>query len=658
MRNLLKKADLLVTPYEFNINQRQKSLTVIGTQILLFKVECQQYQLEYLVYFTQLESFIKQFQIKKLSMLVRKIQFQIQHIQIATTQYLHLRFLIKMEIFLKTYQKFNSVQYVEQKRDAQKIGFEKNSTNLLLKKCQTTTVNQFNFDVISISNQQKQNLYCADGDYYIKGQYFDAFFSYLKIQIKVCKNITNINCKPIEEIQSFIKSGLNVDLFVRGSRLQQQFNLSSPLEYYPINIFWKFVIGMSNNEDIFIMPFSMDLKSNSIFYDFLSLKLEELLFQTTTFDKQERRLEPTEFTEGSNLCSFFIRSSPNRQYFFISKSDLFSIFSASLSQATALAVAIMSFLKIFYRSYNQHKTFAVLMNSVFKFDLESVQKKRQSSIHYHDKTKTIFQQQRPTNISQTGQLQQILNFEIAYSFIQYIKYLVYKLFRSIQGDQSVKTEKEIIISQIAKSKIQYDLDLTNILKKLYEIDCLKLFFFDDDQLVLFNTFCSPVFQDQMINQKDLFDILTNQQQQQKLLSNSQQTEKEKDKRLDLTFVASSEIPINVRLAKVARFFKAQLGASNAEGLVRTFQRINENQNQNFILNQKLLSFAKQNSSLFRLVQSQYESIQQQQAMHNVPNEIDSSDKNSIDKDSAWSMEVQSYQIESEKRSAIISQQQV
>lgn len=60
---------------------------------------------------------------------------------------------------------------------------------------------------------------------------------------------------------------------------------------------------------------------------------------------------------------------------------------------------------------------------------------------------------------------------------------------------SVKSEdeKELIISQIAKSKIEFDLDLTNILKKLYEIDCLKLFLFDDDQLMLFNTFCAPVF---------------------------------------------------------------------------------------------------------------------------------------------------------------------
>lgn len=33
---------------------------------------------------------------------------------------------------------------------------------------------------------------------------------------------------------------------------------------------------------------------------------------------------------------------------------------------------------------------------------------------------------------------------------------------------------------MAKKKIESDLDLTNILKKLYEIDCLKLLLFDDD----------------------------------------------------------------------------------------------------------------------------------------------------------------------------------
>lgn len=52
---------------------------------------------------------------------------------------------------------------------------------------------------------------------------------------------------------------------------------------------------------------------------------------------------------------------------------------------------------------------------------------------------------------------------------------------------------------MAKNKIESDLDLTHILKKLYEIDCLKLFLFDDDQLMVFNTFCSPVFQDNMLH---------------------------------------------------------------------------------------------------------------------------------------------------------------
>ncbi|CAD8078855.1 unnamed protein product [Paramecium sonneborni] len=646
MRNLLKRADMLVTPYEFNVNQRQKSLTVIGGVLTIL---------------------VGIFSIFYMIGVIQKALSDQETIYVGTQSTIINQTYINSNntIFAFEVSDYNGnifeniseieqyisidVLYVEQKRDASQIGFERNSSNLLLKKCETTTVEKFNFDVITISNSQKQNLYCADGKYELIGQYFDSYFSYLKIQIKVCKNITNNICKPLDEIQTFIKSGINIDLFLKGSRLRQQFNLSSPIQAYPTNIFWKLVLGISNNEDIFIMPFSMDLKSNSIFYDLMNVKQEEKLFQTTAFQKQERRLEPTDFAEGSSLCSFYIRSSLDNQYYFIAQSDLFTIFSSSLSEATALAVAIMSFLKIFYHSYNQHKTFAVLMNSVFKFDLESVKKKRQSSIYQSEQSGTVFQQKTSTTPVKTGQLQQILNFEISYSFIQYIKYLIYRLFKSIQGKNYFKTEKEIIISQIAKSKIQYDLDLTNILKKLYEIDCLKLFFFDDDQLILFNTFCSPVFQDGMANQKDLFDILTNQQQQQKkILSNSQVSEK--DKRLDLTFVASSEIPINVRLAKVARFFKAQLGASNAEGLVRTFQRINENLNQNSTLNQKLLSFTKQNSSLFRLVQSQYESNQQKQPQNQVPDEIDSQDKqNSGGKDSAWSIEVQSYQLESEKR---------
>ena len=45
------------------------------------------------------------------------------------------------------------------------------------------------------------------------------------------------------------------------------------------------------------------------------------------------------------------------------------------------------------------------------------------------------------------------------------------------------------------------MDLTNIVKKLYEIDFIKLFLFDDDQLLLFNSFSFPVFYQSMIAQK-------------------------------------------------------------------------------------------------------------------------------------------------------------
>lgn len=55
---------------------------------------------------------------------------------------------------------------------------------------------------------------------------------------------------------------------------------------------------------------------------------------------------------------------------------------------------------------------------------------------------------------------------------------------------------------MAKSKIQSDLDLAHIVRKLYEIDFIKLFLFDDDQLKLFNTFCSPIFEKNMINNEN------------------------------------------------------------------------------------------------------------------------------------------------------------
>ncbi|CAK71937.1 unnamed protein product (macronuclear) [Paramecium tetraurelia] len=647
IRNLIKKADLLVDPYEFNISQKEKSLTPIG-----------------FIQFQFLGGFISMLLLIFTSFYIvgvfqRSIQNQ-NTIYAGTESDKNTQFILSNEntIFsielstldgkilnnntnVKDYFTLTA-QYIQQQRVEGKIGFTRNYSSLNQSKCSTDKVQQFNFNSASMTEEQKENLICFDGDFKLQGQFYEPYFAYIKLTISVCNNSTSKTCKTSKEIESFINKGVNVDMFIKGSKIKQSLNSSSPADIFSTNIFWRLTTGIGDNEDIYMQPLQMDLSKIHLnnqekiqfFSDIFNIENSERLYNGSVVQRQERRQEPISINSGVGLCTFYLRASSDTSFYFVIQQDMPSIILSAVSEATALFLAVMQIVKIFYRVYNQHKTFEILMNSVFKFDLKSVQKRKQSYVNQQSQTPGKMQ----SSVKNTKKLlQQILDYTINYSFSQYIFYIIRKYFKSCK--KNIEDEKELVISQIAKSKIEFDLDLTNILKKLYEIDCLKLFLFDDDQLLLFNSFCSPVFQDQMTDQKELFDILTASKQN-KSINQLQLNQAHIDNNQNIIkYAATSTIPINVRLAKLTRFFKAQLGAENAQDLVDNFQKITENKNKNWQLNHQLMQFAMQNKSLFNLVQQNYTTnLQQQnedeqkyledQIRLDVPNELEEGRKNS------------------------------
>ncbi|CAD8078859.1 unnamed protein product [Paramecium sonneborni] len=627
IRNLIKKADLLVDPYEFNISQKEKSLTPIGGFIsILLLVFTSFYIVGVFQRSIQNENTIYAgTQSDKNTEFVLSNENTIFSIELST---LNGKFLSNntnvQDYFTLT------AQYIQQQRVEGKIGFTRNYSSLNQSKCSLEKIEQFNFNSASMTQEQKENLICFNGNFTLQGQFYEPYFAYIKLTVSVCNNSTSKTCKSSKEIEDFINKGVNVDMFIKGSKIKQSLNYSSPADIFSNNVFWRLTTGIGDNEDIYMQPLQMDLKKIQFFSDIFNIEDTKRLYNGSVVQRQERRQEPISISSGVGLCTFYLRASSDTSFYFVIQQDLPSIILSAVSEATALCLAVMQIIKIFYKVYNQHKTFEILMNSVFKFDLKSVQQRKLSQVN---------QSQTPGKIQSSAKnskilLQQIFDYTINYSFYQYVLYILRKYFKSCK---KMEDEKELVISQIAKSKIEFDLDLTNILKKLYEIDCLKLFLFDDDQLMLFNSFCSPVFQDQMTNQKELFDILTASNKQTKSINQLQQqsnnqTNLENNQNI-IQYAATSTIPINIRLAKLTRFFKAQLGAENAQDLVDNFQKITENKNKNSQLNDQLIEFAKQNKSLFNLVQQNYTTILQQQneddqkyfqdqIILDVPNELD------------------------------------
>ncbi|CAD8160788.1 unnamed protein product [Paramecium pentaurelia] len=640
IRKFIKKVDLLVDPYEFNISQKEKSLTPLGFILNNFlggfiSIVLLVFASFYIVGVFQ-KSIQNQNTIYAGTQSDQNQEFALSHdntifsIELSTLDGKILNDNTNVNDYFSL-----TAQYIQQQRIEGKIGFTRNYTALNQSKCSKEKVKQFNFNSASMTEEQKENLICFDGNFTLQGQFYEPYFAYVKLTVSVCNNSTRKTCKTSKEIENFINKGVNVDMFIKGSKIKQSLNSSSPADLFSTNIFWRLTTGIGDNEDIYMQPLQMDLKKIQFFSDIFNIENSERLYNGSVVERQERRQEPISISSGIGLCTFYLRASSDSSFYFVIQQDLPSTILSAVSETTALFLAVMQIIKIFYRVYNQHKTFEILMNSVFKFDLKSVQKRKLSQVN---------QSQTPGKVQQSEknskkQLQQIFDYTIKYSFYQYILYIIRKYFKSCK---KIEDEKELVISQIAKSKIEFDLDLTNILKKLYEIDCLKLFFFDDDQLMLFNSFCSPVFQDQMTDQKELFDILTASYKQTRSINQLQQQNQaniDNNNQNIIKYAATSEIPINIRLAKLTRFFKAQLGAENAEELVDNFQKVNENKNKNCQLNDQLIQFAKQNKSLFNLVQQNYSAILHQQneeeqryledqIILDVPNELEYGRKNS------------------------------
>ncbi|CAD8180178.1 unnamed protein product [Paramecium octaurelia] len=602
LSNLLKKADLLVDPYEFNISHKQKSLTPIGGFLSILLLVFTSF---YIIGVFQ-RSIQNQTAIYAGSQSDQNAEFVLSNdntifsLEISTLN----GTILNNNTDVKDYFTLNA-QYIQQQRVEGKIGFTRNYSQLNQTKCSEESISKFNFNSASMTEEQQKNLICFNGDFTLQGQFYEPYFAYIKLTVSVCNNHTSNSCKSAKEIEDFINKGVNVDMFIRGSKIKQSLNYTNPADIFSTNIFWRLTTGIGDNEDIYMQPLQMDLRKILFFSDLFNIEDTETLYNSSVVQRQERRQEPITISSGASLCTFYLRASSDTSYYFVNQQDLPSIILSAVSEATALCLAVMQTIKIVYKYYNQHKTFEILMNSVFKFDFKAVQQRKQTHIHQSQIPK------RSNSVDSKNskiQLQQILDYTINYSFHKFLLYQIRRLIKTIFGQCiRLSDEKELVISQIAKSKIELDLDLTNILKKLYEIDCLKLFLFDDDQLVLFNTFSSPVFQDHMSDQKELFDILRANAKQVRSINPLQQPNAQLnlDNQNLYQYAATSTIPINVRLAKLARFFKAQLGAENAEDLVENFQKVTQNKNYNWQTNKQLMQFAMQNQSLFRLVQKNY-----------------------------------------------------
>ncbi|KAM3140994.1 hypothetical protein pb186bvf_007005 [Paramecium bursaria] len=581
IKEKLKLVDLLVKPYDFKIKDCKQASTAAGGMITIII-------LAFAIYY-----FLSQLIQQQSTQFPLSISFDTS-LTLNSSQ-------IRMAIILD-----GNLNLQNNRQQKYNIGFSIRDVNISAfnvanQKQEQVTQILCDDTFLNVTSTQEQ-IICFDSNQLKilqpvtnseQGQY---------VQIVIYSNIFNLNAK-------FVIVDTMINRMV-SQNVTAQFIRIFPLQFYD---------NFLGNQVIEIAPVLIETQPSQLI-NIQQSGVNQVLYDGYKLQNQYNLYTPNQ-QKGHMIT---IQQSLDSLYLYGSNPSWDESILKSISQASGLTMFLISIFQLFYRIYNQHKMFEILMNSVFRFDVD--EKHRQSQIN-------IFRSQSNENnaevLGTTGRdkttnskfkrqnqgesLKNLFDFNISYNFCNYLSYQIQralnKLFRiqfKFLSKCFTTDQRTVAISQMAKQKIEQDLDLTNIVKKLYEIDCLKLLFFDDDQLILFNTFCQPVFQyDQILQQNNLLKQLQAQK--------TMQFNKNEDGN-ELKLAMQSKIPINQKLAKITRFFKAQFEATNPQELIDVFRKVKSGQNQNKEINQRLTQFTSYNETLYKLVshQAQQLTIQVQQ----------------------------------------------
>ncbi|KAM3127580.1 hypothetical protein pb186bvf_020327, partial [Paramecium bursaria] len=384
--------------------------------------------------------------------------------------------------------------------------------------------------------------------------------------------------------------------------IKNQLNLTEPAETFAMNTFCNVNNLLAVEEDLFFSPAIIDL-SNNIQYSLRNKHFQ--VQQEVTSLQQEFSIH-----HQQHLCTFNLRYSSDSKYYFAIDQSIFPLVLLSISQASGLAIAIIGFMKFIYKVYATHKTFETIMNYVFKFDLAQ-QKEDIDEVDEGDEDQHKMNHSQVKKFGQS-EISEVLAQELEFNFWDNMRLRTYKFFAKFNITKSCcnclgKVQPKVTLAYMAQKKIQKDLDLANIVQKLYEIDFLKLYLFDDQQLILFNSFCCPILNDNIRSEQEKKKEYKRLKPTKTSVFDKIDPDKQ-DQQQDSAYSSNSKyyyklliVPIEGRLSKYSRFFNAQLRFETISELADAYHRMNMKKYNDDSEKQKLFKFINYNKTLIKAV---------------------------------------------------------
>ncbi|EAS01174.2 transmembrane protein, putative (macronuclear) [Tetrahymena thermophila SB210] len=464
-------------------------------------------------------------------------------------------------------------------------GFQISKQNYQLIECNDfqKNIKQSNLDITPTQ------LYCFQGNYNLSSTYNKQLESNLQISFSKInpleKNITKYFLRLI-----ILQSQLSQDSTKSVSSIDK-------LTLIPYVYEYQFDMSTFKNVDVELSQVLIKQREEGMLSNLYGNNDYMIQHQglQVNFQNIETKTQLENQSDSANFVLKF-KNDGSQKIMLLNSQSLVITICLNLANFGGLLVSLLGIIGIFYGVYQKHKIIVSLMKNTFYFDFQE-HNSNQNNIKNKELEKHIIS----INGSQLINLGSNMGKQIDYSFYQFLWMKTQESCQAVADlfglDYKIEDKNEKMrIYRMAEQKIEQDLDITHILKRLYDIDKLKLLLLDEQQIQLFNTLAKPVIKIQ----------------------------KKKSLRLHRQ---SRQGTVNTQMLRVSQFFQSGAIIHDPKQLFYIYQSIKENQNRNIAMNQNILQLVKEHD-LVQNILNKEETMQKikQQLYH--PDKIENKNQNS------------------------------